>query len=79
MILQEILTTISNYIEQSDKKSNTYRTLSALKTDIALLVDSKMDKVINKDICYQCSICCKICISLKEKKYCLDCYDKFID
>ena len=78
-LLENILSIINKYIKESDKRTAPYKTLLALKTDISKLVDTEMDSKVNKDIAYLCSICGKVSVNLQDKKYCRECFDKYID
>lgn len=78
-LINKILALVSDYIEKSKKGSHTQKTLLSLKTEISALVDDSIEKTVNKDTAYICAICQSISLSLREKKYCRDCYDKYID
>lgn len=77
MNTERVLTLIGEYLSKANKRSATYKTLLALQEDVKKLVEDEPKP--NSDTAYHCSICGKISVRLMNKKYCLDCYDKFID
>lgn len=73
-LLEQILTLVGQHVAKNKSKA-----LKALQNDIKVLVQTSTDESVNKEISYQCSICGKISVSLKERKYCVSCYDKYIE
>lgn len=78
-LLEQILNLIGEYLDKTDKRTTSYQTLLKLRADIMKLVDNTGDKITTRETTYHCSICRKISVRLRDNKYCLDCFDKFID
>lgn len=78
-LIEQILTVISERLKKSNKKSETFKALKSLQEEIRAMIEDKSEKSLNKDHAYHCSICDKITVSLKNKKYCVACFDKYID
>lgn len=75
----EILKVIDNHIDsQKDKNSKLAVTLTTLKNEIRVLITEESAK--SADIAaYQCRICRNISLNLVQSKYCLQCFDLFVD
>lgn len=77
-LLEQILTLVSEHLAKSKKRSEAGKALKTLQEEIRALIQKATDGSVNKEIAYQCSICGKISVTLKERKYCVSCYDKYI-
>lgn len=75
MTTEKILTVIGEHLGRCKKGSASYKALESLQTEIQTLVSESLKPA--KNATYYCSICDK-CLPT-YKKYCLECYDKFID
>lgn len=73
--VEQILTTVDKHLKKYDEDSKSYKVLLSLREDIAIMEQPKSEE----DDIYRCSICGRSPVKLKDGKYCLDCFDKYID
>lgn len=78
-LVEQILTVIGERLAKSKEKSQAYKALKSLQEEIRAMIEVKSENSLNKDNAYHCSICGKIAVSLRNKKYCMQCFDTYID